>query len=155
MDAVTAILSGRSEINSDFATPPFLYIEQADKNVHQVITLKDILGDKGTIATTATTVRFHNNNPKLIGLYRTALAEAMEIIATDKNRAIDGYIGATGDKTTSRDILMRAISDPDVEFTTTPRSMMHYARFMSQTGLNKRMPESLADMFFTLPSGGS
>ena len=32
----------------------------------------------------------------------------MEIIAKNKERAVDGYIGATGDKKTARELLLQA-----------------------------------------------
>ena len=79
----------------------------------------------------------------------------MAIIAADNERAVDDYIGATGDRTTPRGILLRAVSDPDAEFTTTPRAMMTYARFMRDTGVLRRTPETVEELFFTLPGGGS
>lgn len=148
MDAVAAMMSPRHEVNSDFATPPFLYIERELPNVRTVITLKDILGEKGTIGTTSTSSRFFKAQPKLVAAYRAAISEAMEIIANDKPRAVDGYIAATGDRKTDREMLIRIISDPDAEFTATPRSMKAYADFMRETGSIKIKPDSWKDMFF-------
>ncbi len=155
MDAVAAMMSPQSEVNNDFTTPPFLYIEQENPNVRSVITMKDILGEKGTIGTASTTSRFFNGQPKLIKAYREAVQEAMAIIDADKQRAVDGYIAATGNIKTQRDLLLKIINDPDAEFTITPRSMKAYADFMHATGAIKRAPENWSEMFFEgVPQAG-
>ena len=63
----------------------------------------------------------------------------MEIIAADKGRAIDGYVAASGDKRTAREMLLKIANDPDVAFTMTPRAMKSYAEFMHKTGSIKRL----------------
>ena len=157
MDAVAAMAQPTHEVNSDFATPPFLYIEREMAGVHTVITMKEILGEKGTIGTAATTTRFRTDKPQLYAVLRAALQEAMAIIAADKGRAVDGYIGATGDKKTTREMLLKIANDPDVEFTMTPRAMKSYAEFMYKTGTIKRLPETWSELFFeeARGSGGS
>jgi NitT/TauT family transport system substrate-binding protein len=148
MDAVAAMAQPNHEVNSDFATPPFLYIEREMPGVRPVITMKEILGENGTIGTAATTTRFREGKPELYKVLLAALKEAMQIIASDKGRAVDGYIGATGDKKTSREMLLRIANDPDVEFTMTPRAMKSYAEFMYKTGTIKRLPDKWSDLFF-------
>jgi NitT/TauT family transport system substrate-binding protein len=148
MDAVAAMAQPNHEVNSDFATPPFLYIEREMPGVRPVITMKEILGENGTIGTAATTTRFREGKPELYKVLLAALQEAMQIIASDKGRAVDGYIGATGDKKTSREMLLRIANDPDVEFTMTPRAMKSYAEFIYKTGTIKRLPDKWSDLFF-------
>lgn len=153
MDAVAAMLSPGHEVTTDFPTPPFLYIEQQQPGIRQILTMKEILGENGTIGTAATTSKFRSSSPALYKALRSALQEAMQIIAADKGRAVDGYIGATGDKKTSRDLLLKIASDPDVDFTTTPRAMKSYAEFMHKTGRIKILPANWAEMFFPEAAG--
>jgi NitT/TauT family transport system substrate-binding protein len=148
MDAVAAMAQPTHEVNSDFATPPFLYIEREMPGVRTIITMKEILGEKGTIGTLATTTRFRTARPELYQVLLAALKEAMEIIAADKGRAVDGYIGATGDKKTTREMLLKIANDPDVEFTMTPRALKSYADFMYKTGTIKRLPQAWSEIFF-------
>jgi NitT/TauT family transport system substrate-binding protein len=149
MDAVAAMAQPTHEVNADFATPPFLYIERGMPGIRPIITMKEILGENGTIGTAATTTRFRTTKPELYKILHAALAEAMGIIAADKERAVDGYLGATGDRKTSRDMLLKIANDPDVEFTMTPRAMKSYADFMFKTGSIKRQPESWKELFFS------
>jgi NitT/TauT family transport system substrate-binding protein len=78
-----------------------------------------------------------------------AIKEAMDIIAKDKDRAVDGYIGATGAKKTARRLLMQAATDPDAEFTMTPRGMKSFADFMFKIGRIKQNPAKWQDMFYS------
>lgn len=149
MDAVAAMAQPNHEVNSDFATPPFLYIERDMPGVRPIITMKEILGENGTIGTAATTSRFRETKPELYKVLRAALKEAMDIIAADKGRAVEGYVGATGDRKTPRDMLLRIANDRDVEFTLTPRAMKSYAEFMYKTGTIKRLPDKWSDLFFS------
>ena len=97
---------------------------------------------------TETTTRFRTQKPELYKVLHAALKEAMEIIAADKGRAVDGYINATGDKKTAREMLLKIANDPDVEFTMTPRAMKFYAEFMYRNGAIKRLPDTWSELFF-------
>jgi NitT/TauT family transport system substrate-binding protein len=148
MDAVAAMAQPNHEVSSDFATPPFLYIEREMQGVRSILTMKEILGENGTIGTAATTTHFRESKPELYKVLVAGITEAMEIIAKDKPRAVEGYIGATGDRKTTREMLLKIANDPDVEFTMTPRAMKHYADFMLKTGGIKRAPERWSELFF-------
>jgi NitT/TauT family transport system substrate-binding protein len=148
MDAVAAMAQPNHEVNSDFATPPFLYIEREMPGVRPILTMKEILGVNGTIGTAATTTRFRTQKPELYKVLHAALKEAIEVIAADKGRAVDGYINATGDRKTAREMLLKIANDPDVEFTMTPRAMKFYAEFMYRNGAIKRLPDSWSELFF-------
>jgi NitT/TauT family transport system substrate-binding protein len=153
MDAVAAMAQPNHEVNSDFATPPFLYIEREMPGVRSILTMKEILGENGTIGTAATTSRFRESKPELYKVLRAGIAEAMQIIATDKARAVAAYIAATGDRKTARDMLVKIANDPDAEFTMTPRAMKLYADFMYKTGSVKRLPERWSELFFSETAG--
>jgi NitT/TauT family transport system substrate-binding protein len=149
MDAVAAMAQPNHEVNSDFATPPFLYIEQEMPGVRAILTMKEILGENGTIGTAATTTRFRESKPELYKVLRAGIKEAMDIIATDKARAVEAYAGATGDRKTTREMLLKIANDKDAEFTMTPRAMKVYADFMYKTGSIKRRPETWSELFFS------
>jgi NitT/TauT family transport system substrate-binding protein len=149
MDAVAAMAQPNHEVSSDFATPPFLYIEQEMPGVRAILTMKEILGENGTIGTAATTTRFRESKPELYKVLRAGIKEAMDIIATDKTRAIEAYAGATGDRKTTREMLLKIANDKDTEFTMTPRAMKVYADFMHKTGSIKRRPETWSELFFS------
>ena len=150
MDAVAAMLSPGHEVTSDFPTPPFLYIEREQPGIRTILTMKEILGgEKGTIGTAVASSKFRSSNPVVYKAMLAAVKEAMDIIAKDKERAVDGYIGATGDKKTARRLLLQAASDPDAEFTMTPRGMKSFADFMFKIGRIKQSPATWQEMFYS------
>src|SRR5438874_11495832 len=65
-DALAAMLSGRTEINSHFTSPPFSYIELDQPQIHRVVNSVDLFGNL-TIIMAYTTRRFTEANPKLTG----------------------------------------------------------------------------------------
>jgi NitT/TauT family transport system substrate-binding protein len=150
MDAVAAMLSPGHEVTTDFPTPPFLYIEREQKDIRTVLTMREILnGEKGTIGTAVGSSKFRTANPVIYKALVEAIKEAIDIIAMEKDRAVDGYIGATGDKMTARRLLMQAATDPDAEFTMTPRGMKSFADFMFKIGRIKQNPAKWQDMFYS------
>src|SRR3989440_4894101 len=81
-DAIQALLSGQSEINAHFGSPPFQYQEVA-KGAHVVLNSYDVLGGPATFNVIWTTAKFRNDNPKLYDAFVKALDEAMGEINRD------------------------------------------------------------------------
>ena len=48
----------------------------------------------------------------------------------------------------TRDELVAVLSDPAIEFTTTPANVMRYATFMHEIGTLNQLPERWQDLFF-------
>src|SRR5437899_9071548 len=63
-DAMQALLSGQSEIDAHFGSPPFQYQEVA-KGSHVVLNSYDVLGGPATFNVIWTTTKFKSDNPKL------------------------------------------------------------------------------------------
>ena len=150
MDAVAALMSPNHEVNNDFATPPFMYLEQAQTGIHQVISAKEILGTLATAAVTNATSKFYDANPTVMKIFKDAVNEAMVVIEKDKERAMNGYYGATNDKKTERSMLLKILTDPDTQFTAKPNAIKLYTDFMFATGAINKAPANDAEMFFPM-----
>jgi len=146
-DAAAAVMSGQSEINSHFASSPFYYYELATPGIHQVLKSYDALGARHTNGVLVTTKKFHDANPKLCKAIVTAFEEANSFIKAHPRDAAQIYLAATKDKN-SLDALEKMVADPDVDYTTTPVSIMKIVDFMYRVGRIKKKPESWKDMFF-------
>jgi len=141
------VMSGQSEINSHFASSPFYYYELATPGIHQVLKSYDALGARHTNGVLVTTKKFHDANPKLCKAIVTAFEEANAFIKAHPRDAAQIYLAATKDKN-SLDALEKMVADPDVDYTTTPVSIMKIVDFMYRVGRIKKKPESWKDMFF-------
>jgi NitT/TauT family transport system substrate-binding protein len=146
-DAAAAVMSGQSEINSHFASAPFYYYELATPGVHQVVKSYDTLGAKHTNGVLVTTRKFHDANPKMCGVVVAAFEEADAFIKAHPREAAQIYLAVTKDKN-PLDALEKMVADPDVDYTTTPVSVMKIVDFMHDVGRIKKKPASWKEMFF-------
>jgi NitT/TauT family transport system substrate-binding protein len=146
-DAMQALLSGQSEIDAHFGSPPFQYQEVARGGVRVVLNSYDVLGGPATFNVVWTTAKFRSENPKLYDAFVKALDEAIAEINRDKRAAAEAYVRISKDKD-SVDNILRMLNDPSIVYTTTPQNMMKFVEFMQKTGAIKTKAESWRDFFF-------
>jgi len=145
-EALTVLLSGKGEINSHMASPPFSYIEDAAPGLHRVFNSVDLLGNI-TLDMTYTSRKFFEANPKLCTAFIGAMNEANALIAKDPKKAAEIYLAVSKQKG-SLDEIIRILSDPNSKFSTVPDGTMKYAEFMFRVGTIKAKPASWKDLFF-------
>jgi NitT/TauT family transport system substrate-binding protein len=146
-DAMTALLSGASEIDAHFTSPPFQYQQLARPGIHTVLNSYEVLGGPATFNAVWTTSKFRTDNPKLYAAFAEALNDAIAQINRDKHAAAQAYLRISRDKDSLENI-ERMLNDPQIVYTTTPQNVMKYVDFMHKTGAIKARPESWKDLFF-------
>jgi NitT/TauT family transport system substrate-binding protein len=147
-DALVALLSGSTEINSHFTSPPFHQREIAAGNIRTIMSTDDVLGGATTFTMLSTTRRFHDERPELYGAVLAALREAQSMIEEDAERAARVLAAAGEGGGFDEPELVQVLRDPDIHFTTTPQNVMKYAEFMHEIGSLNNLPESWRDLFF-------
>ena len=145
-EALTVLLSGKGEINSHMASPPFSYIEDSTPGLHRVFNSVDMLGNI-TLDMTYTSRRFFEANPKLCASFIAAMNEANALIAKEPKRAAEIYLAVSKQKG-SLDEIIKILSDPNSKFSTVPDGTLKYADFMFRVGTIKAKPASWKDLFF-------
>ena len=145
-EALTAMLSGKTEITAHFSSPPFSYIENDTPGMHRVINSSDILGPL-TIIMAYSTKRFYDANPKLSAAFVAAVDEAARFIAANKREAARIYLELARVKSTEEEML-RMLNDPDTRFSIAPDGTMKYADFLERVGTIKNKPASWKDFYF-------
>jgi len=146
-DGQAALLSGQSEIDAHFSSPPFQYQQLERPEIHRVLNSYDVLGGPATFNVVWTTSKFRNDNPKLYAAFVAALDEATAIINRDKRAAAETYLRLSKEKS-SADSILKMLNDPEIVYTTTPQNVMKYVDFMYKIGSIKAKPESWKDLFF-------
>jgi NitT/TauT family transport system substrate-binding protein len=144
-EAVAVMLSGKGEIDSHMASPPFSYVEAASPNLHRVFNSVDLLGNI-TLDMTFATRRFVEANPKLANAFADAMKEACAMIAADRRKAATIYNDVRKSKQPIDDTL-RILEDPNSRFSAVPEGTMRYAEFMSRVGTIKTKPASWKELF--------
>lgn len=145
-DAMAALLSGQSEIDSHFTWPPFQYRELRTPGVRTILNSFDITQGSATTVAMAAPARFRNANPRTTKAFIAAMDEANTIIRSDAKRAAEIYLKVAADRDTVANIV--EMLNPD-QFTTTPQGMMLFAEFLHKVGAVKERPGSWKDLFFT------
>jgi NitT/TauT family transport system substrate-binding protein len=152
-DGMSAVLSGISEINSHFTSPPFQDLEIKDPRVHRVISSYDFTGGATTFIISWTTTKFYQENPKVYQAFAAALEESQAFIRNNKKEAAEIYVAMSGDKRMTASDLLAMLNNPEYIFTNVPQNVMKYATFMHSTGAMKKLPASWKDLFFPNAQG--
>ncbi|MFO1115426.1 MAG: ABC transporter substrate-binding protein [Beijerinckiaceae bacterium] len=150
-EAYTALMSGKTDITAHFASPPYSTLELRDKRVHSVVNSIQALGPI-TLDVVFAPKRFVDANPKMMAAFLAAFDEACDIIAKDKKGAAQDFIASLKTKISPEEAL-EMVADPDTTFSATPKGIMDFANFMSDTGSMKIRPEKWSDMFMPALAG--
>ncbi|MEO8938265.1 MAG: ABC transporter substrate-binding protein [Burkholderiaceae bacterium] len=146
-DGMLALLSGSSEVDSHFTSPPFQYQELEKAGVHTVLNSYDVTGGPHTFNVLWTTKKFVDANPKVYAAFLAAYDEATTTLNADKKAAAELYLRVSKDKDSLENIV-KMLNQPEIQYTTTPKNVMKYADFMFKVGTIKVKPASWKDLFF-------
>jgi NitT/TauT family transport system substrate-binding protein len=147
-DGVVALLSGSSQVNAHFTSPPFHQRELEDPDIRTVLDTNDIMGGSTTFTMLSTTSAFRERKPQLYAAVLMALEEATGFIRENPEGASQILLAADSGADFSVEELVEVLSDPDIRFTTTPENVHKYAEFMHTIGSIENRPASWRDMFF-------
>ncbi len=147
-DGVAAMLSGHHEVNNHYTSPPFFERELRDPKIRTIQTTDQVMGGATTFTMLYTTTKFHDENPKTYGALLAALTEAIQIINADKRAAARLFLEGSDGKGWTEEEIFKALSSPDIQFTTSPQNVMKYANFMADVGTLKIRPASWKELFF-------
>jgi NitT/TauT family transport system substrate-binding protein len=147
-DAAAAIIKGGTEITGHFGNPPFQEQELAgNPQARIVLNSYQVLGGPASATVLYATEKFRAENPKTYQAFVEALNEAAQFVTTNPEKAADIYIKVSNAKI-DRDLLIKIIKNPEVQFKTTPQNTYQLAEFMHRIGAIKNKPASVKDYFF-------
>lgn len=147
-DAMVALLSGKGEIDSHFASSPFYYEELENPAIHLVIKSYDVFGGRHSNGLLYTTTKFHDANPTVNRAVFDAFQEAVRFIYAQSKAAAGIYLELTRDKRHSPATLEKWVLDPEVTYTQTPENTLPFVEFMHRVGRIKNRPSSWKELFF-------
>jgi NitT/TauT family transport system substrate-binding protein len=150
-DAAAAIIAGGTEISGHFGNPPFQEQELAgNTKAHIVLNSYDVLGGPSSATVLYATEKFRDKNPKTYRAFVDAIADAAKYVTANPQGAADIYIRVNNAKI-DRALLVKIISNPQVQFKVAPQNTFGLAQFMYRVGAIKNEPKSWKDYFFDDP----
>ncbi|UUX97695.1 ABC transporter substrate-binding protein [Aquabacterium sp. J223] len=154
-EATAAIIKGGTEITAHFGNPPFQEQGLAgNPNARIVLKSYDVLGGPSSATVLYATERFRRDNPKTYKAFVDGLAEAAQFIKANPEKAADIFL-KQNKSGIDRDLLLKIIRSPEVDFKVTPQNTLPLADFMHRTGAIKNKPASVKDYFFDDPHNAS
>jgi len=106
-----------------------------------------VLGGPHTFNLVWASSRFVEANPKIVTALVAALEDAMQRIKTDPKAAAELWIKAENVKMPVEDAVA-IISNPQNEWTTTPKKMLAYLDYMNRAGLVSTKTDDWKELFF-------
>ncbi|MDB5879919.1 MAG: nitrate/sulfonate/bicarbonate transporter periplasmic protein [Variovorax sp.] len=147
-DAAAAIIKGGTEITGHFGNPPFQDQElEGNPQAHIVLNSYQVLGGPSSATVLYATDKWRKENPKTYKAFVAALDEAAAFVTANPEKAADIYIKVSNAKI-DRNLLLKIIKNPEVQFKTTPQNTYPLAEFMHRVGAIKNKPASAKDYFF-------
>ncbi len=147
-DGVAAMLSGISEINLHFTSPPFVARELKDQRVRTILSTDDVMGGATTFTMLYTTKKFRDENPLTYRAIVRAVKDAVDYINKDRRGAAQVYYDSIGGKGETIDEIMATLADPKNVITMVPQNTFKYAQFMHEIGSLRNRAASWKDLFF-------
>jgi NitT/TauT family transport system substrate-binding protein len=149
-DALTALVSGKSEITAHIANEPFSTIELTHPNIHRVFNSFEVFGGRHTTDIVWTTDQFVHENPKLAKAIVAALKESVQWILADKKRAAELYVRVSKSKE-SVDQVHGILSSPEVNYEVKPLdNITIFSDFLFETNAIQHKASSARELFFDL-----
>lgn len=152
-EAAAALLSGKTEVNAHFASPPFQFQELKDPSIRKITTSYEILGGPATLNILWAPERWQKENPKTFTALRRALAEALTYVQGHKAEAAAAYVRLENSKLPVA-FVQEIISLPEVQYTLQPQNTFKLASFLADVGAIKHRPASWKDYFFEEAQAG-
>lgn len=142
-----AALMAKQEVTAHFTASPIQDLELQNEGVHTVLNSYDILGGPATFNVVWASSRFREENPLIYQAFVETLEEAIGVINSDTEAAVDTYVRLSGDASTP-ELVRQIITDPQVSYTTTPNNIGKYLDFMTRIGTLKQEGATWQDVFF-------
>jgi len=143
-DATAALLS-KTDISAHFTSPPYIFKELAEENIHQVISGEDAFGGEFTFIFAVASESFHDSNPAGYAAFIAAFSEAVAFINNNPQEA--AVILAPLYKL-SEEQTLEYINWAGNNYCTTPYGILGFVDFMKEQGYIERVPEDISEIAF-------
>lgn len=127
-DGMNALLSSK-DITAHFTTPPYLFKELDQKNIHQILDGKDAIGKEFTFVVGVTTNKFHDTKPELYNAFVKSLKESIDFMQKNPEKCAE--ILAPIYKLSKEDVL-EYITHKDMVYTDQVKGVNEFAKFMKK-----------------------
>ncbi|WP_291632638.1 ABC transporter substrate-binding protein [Clostridium sp.] len=127
-DGMNAFLSSK-DVTAHFTTPPYLFKELEQNNVHQILDGKEAIGTDFTFVVGVTTNEFHDIKPELYKALVSSIKESINFMKNNPDKSAE--ILANIYKL-PKDEVLKYITHKDMVYTEDVRGVNEFAKFMKK-----------------------
>ncbi|BFN36442.1 ABC transporter substrate-binding protein [Fidelibacter multiformis] len=143
-DGVNALIN-QVEIDGHFTSPPYIFKELEQENIHQVVDARDAFGSDFTFLVTAATGQLKKRNPELFNAVYKALEEAINMLNENPEKTAE-YVAPV--LNLDRETYMKYTTWEGVRFSTNPHGLLTFLDFMNEAGYVDRNTENVKDLLW-------
>ena len=144
-DGANALLN-KVEIDAHFTSPPYIFIELENEDIHQVVDAeKDSFDGPFTFLVTVSTGKFRKNQPLVFDAVFKALEEAIDWI--DANPRETAKL-LSDDFNMSPEKIYHQLTWPGVVFDKNPKGMLKFLEFMQESGYVERTTNDAGELIW-------
>jgi len=129
-DGMNALLS-RKEITAHFTSPPYLFKELKEDDMHQILSGQEAMGKDFTFIIGVSTDKFHRNNPRSYQALVASLKQAVEFI---NEQPEETAVILARQYNLPVEETLKYITWPGMEYTLKVKGLAEFARFMEKQG---------------------
>jgi NitT/TauT family transport system substrate-binding protein len=143
-DGLQALLSG--QLAGHLTSPPFQFQEQ-EKGARKIVSSYQAFGGPHTFNSIYLRKGFYDGQRKAVDILYKQVSDAVKMLK-DKPAQAAELLSKESDGGTSAKAFKSYITNPSVEYTTTPKGFVKIAAFMKKIGLLKKAPKDFKEVTF-------
>lgn len=143
-DGMNALLI-KKDITSHFTSPPYLFKELEDKDVHEILTGKEAMGKDFTFIIGATTKEFHENNLEGYNAFIKSVDEAIRFIKENPDESSE-ILAKEYDL--PKDEVLRYITNKEIDYSNEIKGVSEFAQFMAKNNFLSKSLEDIKDVMW-------
>lgn len=138
-DGMNALLA-KKDITAHFTAMPYLTKELENKDIHQILSGQEAMGQDFSFIVGVTTKKLHDNYPSVYQAFVRAVAEAVEFINNNPEQAAAML---ADDYKLSKEEVLQYLTYEGTEYSTKVKGIPQFAGFMARSGyLSKPLKQS-------------
>lgn len=143
-DGMNALLAN-NDITAHFTSLPYLALELENKDIHQVVSGREAIGEEFSFIVGVTTKKFHDINPEVHKAFIDSVQEAVDFINKDPEKAaeiLDSYYELTPEE------ILKYLTYGDNEYSTTVKGVKVFSSFMARNGYLTRQVQQAQEVLW-------
>lgn len=141
-DGANALINDAA-ISAHFTSPPYLFMELAAENVHQVVDAERAFGGEHSFLIGVATKKFHDEYPLAYAAFINAMGDAIAFVNNNPEKTAEILAPQFN---LSKEETLKYLTWPGTNYTTTPYGIMGFAEFMQKTGSLSKVPKDLEEV---------